>query len=269
MCTAITLTTKDGYHLFGRNMDLQYNFNQEVTLVPRNFNYINRATKKEEKTKYAMIGMASIIDNHPCFAEASNEKGLSCAGLNFPKYAHWNDEVIEGKNNLPPYDIILWSLANFGSVKEIREEIEKINIVGSQVNDKVPLPTLHWILADKEGDCIVVENTIEGLKISENNLGVLTNSPPFNWHVTNLSQYIKVTPIQASENYWGDVKINPVGEGEGAKSLPGDFSSPSRFVKIAYLRNNSPKGDDSFIWNKSIFPCFKWSCHDKRSSNYT
>lgn len=84
MCTALTLQTKEGYHLFGRNMDIEVSFNQSVALVPRNFTYKNRATNEMENTKYAMIGMGTIIDEHPCYAEAMNEKGLACAGLNFP-----------------------------------------------------------------------------------------------------------------------------------------------------------------------------------------
>ena len=87
MCTALTLKTKDGQHLFGRNMDIEYNFNQSVHLVPRNFEYKNVATNETNSTKYAVMGMATIIDNHPLFAEAMNEKGLACAGLNFPGFA--------------------------------------------------------------------------------------------------------------------------------------------------------------------------------------
>lgn len=244
MCTALTLTTKDGYHLFGRNMDIEFSFNQAVTLVPRKFNYKNRATDEEDKTKYAMIGMGTIIDNHPCYAEAMNEKGLSCAGLNFPKYSHWDDEPMEGKINIPPYDMILWIVGNFESISELRSELENIHLVGKPINENTPLSTLHWIVSDSNGDCIVIENTIEGLKVFDNKVGVLTNSPTFDWHITNLVQYMKVTPTQPSEAIWGDAKINPLGQGAGGRGLPGDFSSTSRFVKAAFLRSNAVLGDD-------------------------
>ncbi|MGG7213503.1 choloylglycine hydrolase [Clostridium nigeriense] len=244
MCTALTLKTKDGYHLFGRNMDIEFSFNQSVTLVPRNFSYVNRATDKKEKTKYAMIGMGTIIDNHPCYAEAMNEKGLACAGLNFPKYSHWHEETMEGKINIPPYDLILWIVGRFESIAELRKELENIHLVGKPINENTPLPTLHWIVSDSKGDCIVIENTIEGLKIFENKVGVLTNAPTFDWHITNLVQYMKVSPTQPSETIWGEEKINPLGQGAGGRELPGDFSSTSRFVKAAFLRSNAVLGDD-------------------------
>lgn len=244
MCTALTLTTKDGYHLFGRNMDIEFSFNQAVTLVPRNFSYKNRATDEEEKTKYAMIGMGTIIDNHPCYAEAMNEKGLCCAGLNFPRYSHWDDEPMEGKINIPPYDMILWIVGNFESISELRSELEKIHLVGKPINENTPLPTLHWIVYDTKGDCIVIENTIEGLKVFDNKVGVLTNAPTFDWHITNLVQYMKATPTQPSEAIWGEEKINPLGQGAGGRGIPGDFSSTSRFVKAAFLRSNAVLGDD-------------------------
>jgi choloylglycine hydrolase len=244
MCTALTLKTKDGYHLFGRNMDIEFSFNQAVTLVPRSFTYTNRAIDKSEKTKYAMIGMGTIIDNHPCYAEAMNEKGLSCAGLNFPRYSHWDDEPMEGKINIPPYDMILWIVGNFESISELKKELENLHLVGKPINENTPLPTLHWIVSDTNGDCIVIENTIEGLKVFDNKVGVLTNAPTFDWHITNLVQYMKVTPTQPSEAIWGEAKINPLGQGAGGRGLPGDFSSTSRFVKAAFLRSNAVLGDD-------------------------
>ena len=113
MCTALTLSTKDGYNLFGRNMDLAYSFNQAVTLVPRNYEYRDRVTGEIRKNKYAILGMASVIDDYPAFADAFNEKGLGCAGLNFPGYFHAEENEVHGKKNIAPYDLILWILSNF------------------------------------------------------------------------------------------------------------------------------------------------------------
>ncbi|RDY26840.1 linear amide C-N hydrolase [Romboutsia weinsteinii] len=238
MCTALTLTTKDGYHLFGRNMDLEYSFNQSIDLVPRNFSYINKITNETEKTKYAMIGMGIIMDNHPLFAEAMNEKGLACAGLNFPGYAHWEETSIEGKTNIAPYDVILWILANFETIEQLKPELEKLNIVGKPFAKSTPLPTLHWIVTDKKGDCIVIEKTKDKLTVFDNKVGVLTNSPTFDWHITNLNNYMGITPYQPSDMTWSDQQLKPLGQGAGGFGLPGDFSSTSRFVKVAFLRSN-------------------------------
>lgn len=253
MCTALTLQTKDGYHLFGRNMDIEYSFNQAATFVPRNFSYENVVTDETAKTKYAMIGMATVIDNHPLFAEAFNEKGLACAGLNFPKYASWEEGAEEGKINIPPYDIILWIVGHFESVKELRPVLENVNIVKKPFRDNLPLPTLHWIVTDTHGDCIVIEKTKEKLSIFDNKVGVLTNAPTFDWHVTNLHQYMAERTTQPSNTKWGDQELTPLGQGMGGIGIPGDFSSTSRFVKAAFLRSNAALDQDEYSGLSEFF----------------
>lgn len=238
MCTALTLISKNGYHYFGRNMDIEYSFNQSPILVPRNFTYKNMATGDIEKTKYAIIGMGTIIDKHPMYAEALNEKGLACAGLNFPGYANWN-EVIEGKINIPPYDVIPWVLGNFESVKEAMPYLERLNLVNKPINQSVPLPTLHYIVVDKYGECVVIEQTKESLKVYSNNVGVLTNSPTFDWHITNLRQYMGMKSTQPVNVNWSEEELKPLGQGVGLIGIPGDFTPASRFVRIAFLRANA------------------------------
>lgn len=246
MCTALTLTTNEGYHLFGRNMDIEFSFNQSVLFVPRQFSYQNLALNEIEKTNYAMIGMGTLIDEHPCYADAMNEKGLACAGLNFPGYAYWEDEVVQGQINIPPYDLILWVLSNFETVQQVKNELEKLNIVGKALNKNTPLPTLHWIVTDKTGESIVIEKTKETLSVFENKLGVLTNAPTFDWHTTNLDQYIGVDSVQLEEVKWGSQELKPLGQGTGGIGLPGDFSSPSRFIKVAFLKSHSVVDEGDF-----------------------
>ena len=161
MCTALTLKTKDGYSLFGRNMDLSYSFNQGVILVPRNYEYRDRVTGNMKKTKYAILGMASIIDDYPAFADAFNEKGLGCAGLNFPEYSYLEEKVVEGKNNLPPYELVMWILSNFETVDEVLKELDDVELVAIPINEKTPLATLHWIVADKNGKVYFTKNNTE------------------------------------------------------------------------------------------------------------
>lgn len=241
MCTALSLKTKDGYHLFGRNMDLSYSFGQAVTLVPRNFEYKDRVTGTVKKNQYAIIGMASVIDAYPAFADAMNEKGLCCAGLNFPGYSYVEERTVEGKINLAPYDFIPWVVSNFETVEEVEKELQKVEFVAVPINDKTPLPTLHWMVADKMGKSIVVERTKEKLSVYENPIGVLTNSPTFDWHMTNLNEYIKITPTQPECTTWVGKELKPLGVGAGTNGLPGGLSSVDRFVRIAYLKSRSPE----------------------------
>lgn len=245
MCTALTLSTKEGYHLFGRNMDLDDNFEQSVILVPRGFNYTNIATGEAVRTNYAILGMGTIMDKHPMFAEAFNEKGLACAGLNFEGYADWEEDLAGDKINIAPSDFILWIVSNFESIEQLRPVLADVWIVEKSLNEYTPIPTLHWIVTDKEGECLVIEKTEEGLRLFTNQVGVLTNSPTFDWHVTNLSRYLGLSTHQPKEIKWGEEQLKLLGVGAGAQGLPGDFLSTSRFVKAAFLRNNVKFGHDS------------------------
>ena len=235
MCTALTLTTNEGYHLFGRNMDIEYTFGQTPVVVPRNFKYQNKATGEMKNTKYGLIGMAVVVDNHPLLAEALNEKGLACAGLNFPA-SHWEDENVEGKENIPPYDLILWITSNFETIEELRPHLDNINLVKKPFGENMPLPTLHWIVTDKSGKSIVIEKTKDSFRVFDNEVGVMTNAPSFDWHITNLHQYMGMRPTQPECPTWSDLKLIPLGQGTGGIGLPGDSSSPSRFVRVAFAR---------------------------------
>ena len=244
MCTALTLKTKDGYNLFGRNMDLSYSFNQAVTLLPRNYEYRDRVTQSMKKTKYAILGMATVIGDYPAFADGFNEKGLGCAGLNFPGYSYLEEKAVPGKNNLAPYDLIVWILSNFETVDEVSKELENVELVAVPINENTPLPTLHWIVADKHGKSIVIEKTKENLKVYENPIGVLTNSPTFDWHLTNLNEYMNITPTQPQNIKWTDKELKPLGVGVGTKGLPGGFTGADRFVRISYLKSKLPETED-------------------------
>lgn len=241
MCTALTLKTEDGYTLFGRNMDLEYNFNQRVQLIPRNYAYKNHITDENCHTKYAILSMGTLLGNeHPTLADGMNEKGLACAGLNFPDYIYYATEAVEGKINIAPYDFMLWVLSNFSSVEELRGPLENINLVAKPYNEETPIATLHWIVKDTTGACIVIESTKNKLHIHDNHIGVLTNSPTFDWHITHLNQYVGLSSYQAENTSWGDQKLTPSGHGLGAFGLPGDSSSISRFVRIAFFKSILP-----------------------------
>lgn len=238
MCTSLTLETKDGFHLFGRNMDLEYSFNQSIIYIPRNYKAINKGdNNRETKTKYAILGMGTTFNNYPTFADAMNEKGVACAGLNFPGYAKYSEEIVEGKNNVPVYDFPLWILANFSSLEEVKKELENTVIVDIPIDKKIQNTTMHWMVTDKTGKSIVIENTIDGLKVFDNKVGVLTNSPSFDWHMTNLRQYISMNNNHVNSNKVGEEELTALGVGTGLIGFPGDFTPASRFVRTVYLRN--------------------------------
>ena len=247
MCTGLALETKDGLHLFGRNMDIEYSFNQSIIFIPRNYKCVNKSNKKELTTKYAVLGMGTIFDDYPTFADGMNEKGLGCAGLNFPVYVSYSKEDIEGKTNIPVYNFLLWVLANFSSVEEVKEALKNANIVDIPISENIPNTTLHWMISDITGKSIVVEQTKEKLNVFDNNIGVLTNSPTFDWHVANLNQYVGLRYNQVPEFKLGDQSLTALGQGTGLVGLPGDFTPASRFIRVAFLRDAMIKNDKDSI----------------------
>ena len=234
MCTCINFKNKDVY--FGRNLDLEYSFGEKVVITPRNYEF-NLKKDKTFKTKYAMIGMATVIDNYPLYAEACNEKGLSIAGLYFPGNAYYS-KAKEGKINLTPFEFIPWLLGTYQSIAEVRELINNLNLINISFKENLPLAPLHWMISDSR-ECIVIEQMIDGLKIYDNPIGVLTNNPPFYYHQLNLNNYMHLMPNNAQNNFSNSLDLRTYGQGMGAIGLPGDNSPASRFVRAAFNKLNS------------------------------
>lgn len=247
MCTAITYKTKDNY--FGRTLDLEYTYNETVTVTPRNFKFCFR-TKPEITSHYAIIGMATVADNYPLYYEAANECGLAMAGLNFPENTHYFPESAE-KDNIAPFEFIPWILSQCENLSQARLLLSKINICSISFSNDFPLSPLHWIIADHDG-AITVESVADGLKIYENPVGVLTNNPCFDYHMTHLCDYINLTSLPP-QNRFGNTDLVPYSKGMGAMGLPGDLSSASRFVRAAFVKLNSISGNSE---NESISQFF-------------
>ena len=248
MCTCINLKTKDFY--FGRTLDLEYRYSEQVTITPRKYLF-NLKNGEEIKTKYAMIGMATIMDKYPLYYEACNEKGLSIAGLNFPKTCAYFDPL-KDKLNLTPFELIPYFLGLYDNIKDVKVAIKNLNITNISFKDGFPLSPLHWMISDAN-ESIVIEQIKDGLKVYENNVGVMTNNPSFDYQLMNLNNYMNLTPKYGNNCFSKDINLEPYGVGMGAIGLPGDFSPASRFVKAAFLKNNSICDDDE---NSSITQFF-------------
>ncbi len=247
MCTAITYETKD--HYFGRTLDLERTYEERVTVTLRNHEFRFRK-KGSIKRHYAMIGMATVVDGYPLYYEAANEEGLAMAALNFPENAYYAP-VAEGKDNIAPFEFIPWILAQCKNLAEARELLTRINLCEEHFSQELPLSPLHWMIADKEG-AIAVEPLRDGIHIHENPVGVLTNNPTFDYHMTHLSDYRNLTP-NPSENRFGNIALNIYSRGMGGIGLPGDLSSASRFVRAAFVKLNSVSGDSE---NESVSQFF-------------
>lgn len=237
MCTAISFQAKD--HYFGRNLDLEYGYLENVTITPRNFPFYFRQAEPQLH-HYALIGMATVVDGYPLYYEATNEKGLSMAGLNFPGNAAYlaarQDQV-----NVAPFEFIPWLLGQCNTVQDVKSLLLNLNLVNIPFSDSLPLSPLHWLISDRETS-IVAEPMADGLHIYDNPVGVLTNNPPFEFHLHNLGQYLNVTAAPAVSRFSSGFSMPAWSNGMGGLGLPGDYSSASRFIKATFVKLNSMSG---------------------------
>ena len=238
MCTAATYKTKDFY--FGRTLDYEFSYGDEVTITPRNYPFSFRS-ESVIKSHYAMIGMAFVAESYPLYYDAVNEKGLGMAGLNFVGNAYYM-EAEQGKDNVAQFEFIPWILSQCATVKEAKKLLEKINLTNVPFSKELPLAQLHWIIADRD-EAITVESVKEGIRVYPNPVGVLTNNPPFDEQMFQLNNYMHLSP-KSPENHFSDrLSLSVYSRGMGALGLPGDLSSQSRFVRVAFTKMNSVSGD--------------------------
>lgn len=238
MCTAVTYRTKS--HYFGRNLDLEYSYNETVMVTPRNYPFHFRELPVMEN-HYAMIGMGYVSEGYPLYYDATNEKGLSIAGLNFPGNADYKPYT-EGKDNIAPFELIPWILGQCASVSEAEELLKRINIWNENFSSDLPVSPLHWIIADKERS-ITLEAVKAGMNVYDNPVGVLTNNPTFDYHLFNLNDYMHLTSEEPRNAFAEGLTLKTYSRGMGALGLPGDASSMSRFVRAAFVKMNSVSGE--------------------------
>lgn len=234
MCTALTFKTND--HYFGRNLDLEYTLGESVTITPRNFPLSFRCVKPMI-SHYAMIGAAITAEGYPLYYDATNEMGLSIAGLNFPGNAVYFEPKTK-HNNIAPFEFIPWILGQCKSVADVRQLLKTTNITNIPFSSDYPLSPLHWIIADSS-QSITVESVSGGLMIYENPVGILTNNPPFEYHLQHLCHHLNLTRDEPENRFSTQIKLIPYSRGMGAIGMPGDLSSSSRFVRATFSKFNS------------------------------
>ncbi len=211
MCTAIFLKNKNSY--FGRTLDLEYGYDEQVVITPKSYKFTFRH-KKAPRRHYPVIGMATVVYGYPLYYDAVNSHGVAMAALNFPG----NAKYFTGKKNftnISPFEFIPWILRQCKNIKDVKVQLENINITDTSFSPKFPNTPLHWIIADKK-EAITVESTLEGLAVYDNPMGVLSNNPPF------YQQQLNVT--------------------EDSDLLPGNWESPSRFMRASYVKERSVHG---------------------------
>lgn len=254
MCTAITLKSQQGETFFGRNMDFSYDIDPHLYIVPKNYEWDNVLNMGKICNTYRFIGIGQELDGILAFFDGVNEMGFAAATLYFAGYAKYDtmpDQ--ESGEQIASFDFLHYMLGRCADIHDLRQMLENLSIVGFEDPVTQTVAPLHWMAVDRSGECVVLELTEKGMEVIGNPLGVMANSPDFQWHMTNLRNYMEASPYQSEEVYWGCVHLTPFGQAGGTQLLPGGFTSPERFVRAAYLKSFIPIPQDR---TEAVVSCF-------------
>ncbi|WP_082597000.1 choloylglycine hydrolase family protein [Pseudovibrio sp. POLY-S9] len=239
-CTSFVVTAKDDGRVYGRTMEFGFETESTVSLIPRNYELTSSGELNGDKqwegakwkSKYAVIGM-NAMKHETAIVDGVNEAGLAAGALYFPGFAEYSDVKASGADDeVAPIDFLVWVLSQFETVEEVKEAVKSIKLVDVDFAPLGEVPPLHFTIHDRSGKSIVIEPVDDGLKVYDNELGVMTNSPQFDWHLTNLRNYVNLTPINSAGKKFPEGELQPLGQGSGMLGVPGDVTPPSRFVRV-------------------------------------
>lgn len=239
MCTALSFIS--GKHYFGRNLDLAYHYQEAVTVTPREYPFHFLHAPHHTK-HFAIIGIATIANDYPLYYDGTNEAGLSMAGLNFPGNAFYGTDNSK-PYTIAPFEFIPWVLCQCRSVKEAVTLLKSTQLCNQSFSPDYCVTDLHWIISDS-AQSITVEPGKTGLQISDNPVHVLTNNPPFEYHMNNLQNYHYLSNQLLDGGMLSTHSFTPYSNGLGAWGLPGDYSSASRFVRTVFAAKYGKRPTD-------------------------
>jgi len=249
-CTGIMLKTEDGAIVHGRTVEFGFEIDSEIALVPRGFGFVGQTPLGDGYSwtgKYAVLG--TLVAGTNAVLDGINEKGLAVGVFYFPTFAGYTETTEENRaKSLSPTDFNDWMLTNFATVDEVRAAVEsgEVLIAPTVVPGGPPgVQPFHYIVYDKSGKSLVIEPVDGTLKLYDNPIGTLTNSPPFDWHMTNLRNYIALSPYNVPPVDLDGARFQQLGEGIGMLGLPGDFTPPSRFVRAAVFSGTAKPAENA------------------------
>lgn len=233
-CTGITIKPKDGSVIFGRTLEFAQELHSNIIVVPRNLNFVGTAPGQKRglnwTTQYGFVGMNAF--GLPIIADGVNEKGLHVGIFYFPGYAGFQTVTEKDvAHTISPQQVPLYLLSNCVTVDDVIKKIKQVKVGKVVLEQLGGIPPFHYIATDASGKTIVLEYVKGELNIHQNPLGVFTNAPTFDWHLTNLGNYVDVTDTNRPELSVDDLKIKGFGKVAGMFGLPGNFTPPSRFVR--------------------------------------
>ena len=244
-CTGITLRAKDGSVIYARTMEFGHDFNSEAIVIPREFSFVGTAPTGQGmqwSSKYALVGANGL--HMRIVLDGMNEKGLTCGLFYFPGFAGYQPVTeADTARTIAPWELSTWILSQFSTVEEVREKLPEIRVAPVELPAWGFVPPAHYIVHDASGNCLVIEYVDGKLNLFDNPIGVITNAPTFDWHLTNLRNYVNLTAGNAPPRELDGVKLEQFGQGSGMLGLPGDFTPPSRFVRAVALSQSALPGN--------------------------
>ncbi len=249
-CTGILLKNADGSVVHGRTVEFGIPLEFDMAVVPRGYAFVGQTPLGDGKTWTSKYGAAGVIVfGNLGIMDGINEKGLAIGAFYFPTEAQYTPTTAANQaQSMSAVDFSNWILTSFANVDEVRKAIES--------GEALVAPTLlpgwpqqvqpfHWVVYDKSGKSLVVEPIGGKLVLTDNPIGVLTNSPTFDWHMTNLRNYIALDPLGAKPVKIDGTSFQSFGMGDGMLGLPGDFTPPSRFVRAAVFASTATPAKDA------------------------
>ncbi|NYT67168.1 linear amide C-N hydrolase [Pusillimonas noertemannii] len=243
-CTSFLIRSTDGGAVYGRTMEFGFELESRAMVIPRAYKLSSTGPDGKPAMswtgKYAAVGLNAL--GLTALVDGMNEKGLAGGVLYFPGYAGYADPAkADPAKSLAPWDFLTWALTNHATVAEVKAALSDVAVINVIQEALKIAPPLHYTLHDATGASLVIEPIDGKLKVYDNPLGVMTNSPSFDWHLTNLSNYVKLSSVNAPPLKVGGVTIPPLGQGSGLLGIPGDGTPPSRFVRaLGYTLSAEP-----------------------------
>jgi len=248
-CTGITLTAQNGDVCYGRTMEWgAFDLDSRIVVYPRNYRFQATAPAMMKWTgQYGVVGLDLLEKGD--LADAINEKGLTGGMFYHPDFADYAPfDPAKADRTLGPLDVLQYTLSTCSTVKEVREAMAKVEVAPIfEAAIHMP-PQVHFIFSDPSGDQVVIEWENQKIKYYDTPLGVITNAPGYDWHMTNLRNYIKMSSDSAPDQTLKKLKLSQLGNGSGMLGLPGDFTPPSRFVRASEFTataRNTPDGAET------------------------
>ena len=249
-CTGLMVKAQDGSIVRARTMEFGSALKSDIIVVPRGYHFAAAEGAAEGLAwngKYAFVatnplGMPSAVDG-------VNEKGLSGGIFYFPGYASF-PKPSPDKKTLGPWDAVTYALSTATTAEEAAQAVINVGVSSFVVKDWGITPPTHYLFTDASGKSVVLEFTASGATVYQSPLGVVTNSPAYNWHMTNLANYVGLTDMAPSPEQFGPVMVSAFGQGAGMRGLPGDFTPPSRFVRAVAFSTTalpSPTAQDAVL----------------------